>query len=153
MTSAGNGAGDRADAAKPDGPTRTDGVVRAAGTGETGRSFEAAESAGSAGSAGPGETTGRAEVASRAGEAGRELSGQVVDLVGDLSEPRSPARTRRLVAATARAARRGGQVTWRGAHSAGRWLADQVIDIAPRLPVRDQARLRRQPWRYVDDLI
>src|SRR6266496_2210354 len=29
MTSAGNGAGDRADAAKPDGPTRTDGVVRA----------------------------------------------------------------------------------------------------------------------------
>src|SRR6266496_357710 len=64
MTSAGNGAGDRADAAKPDGPTRTDGVVRAAGTGETGRSFEAA---GSAGSAGPGETTGRAEVASRAG--------------------------------------------------------------------------------------
>src|SRR6266496_3868904 len=94
MTSAGNGAGDRADAAKPDGPTRTDGVVRAAGTGETGRSFEPA---------GP-------------GEAGRELSGQV----GDLSEPRSPARTRRLVAATARAARRGGQVTWRGAHSAGR---------------------------------
>jgi len=72
------------------------------------------------------------------------LSGQVVDLVGDLSEKRSPARTRRLVAATARAASRGGQVTWRGAHSAGRWLADQVIDIAPRLPVRDQARLRQQ---------
>ncbi len=141
MTSAGNGTGDRADAAKPDGPTRTDGAVRAAGTGETSGFFEAAKSAGSTGA---GKTAGRAEVARRAEEAGPELSGQVVDLVGDLSETRSPARTRRLVAATARAARRGGQVTWRGAHSAGRWLADQVIDIAPRLPVRDQARLRRQ---------
>ena len=93
---------------------------------------------------------------------GQELPGQVAELVGELSAPDPPGRSRRawsagrtgragsagrirqLTAATARAAGRGGQVTWRGAHSAGRWLADQVIAMAPRLPVRDQATLRRQ---------
>jgi hypothetical protein len=93
---------------------------------------------------------------------GQELPGQVAELVGELSAPGPPGRARRawpagrtsraasagrirqLTAATARAAGRGGQVTWRGAHSAGRWLADQVIAMAPRLPVRDQATLRRQ---------
>ena len=85
--------------------------------------------------------------------AGQELPGQVAELVGELSatDPAgqvrrtgSAGRIRRLTAATARAAGRGGHVTWRGAHSAGRWLADQVIAMAPRLPVRDQATLRRQ---------
>ncbi len=62
------------------------------------------------------------------------------------------------MAATARAAGRGGQVTWRGAQSASRWLADQVIAMAPRLPVRDQAALRRQfpgcsPEELADALI
>jgi hypothetical protein len=81
---------------------------------------------------------------------GAELPGQVAELVGELSatDPAgragSAGRIRRLTTATARAAGRGGQVTWRGAHSAGRWLADQVIAMAPRLPVRDQATLRRQ---------
>ena len=85
-----------------------------------------------------------------AGIAGQELPGQVAELVGELSatDPAGRAglagRIRRLTAATARAAGHGGHVTWRGAHSAGRWLADQVIAMAPRLPVRDQATLRRQ---------
>jgi hypothetical protein len=125
MTSAGNGAGDRAETA---GPAET------AGKGRTT------------------EITGTAELAERS------LPGRVADLVEDVSEPHSPARVRRLVTATARAARRGGQVTWRGAHSAGRWLADQVIAMAPRLPVRDQATLRRQfpdcsPEELADALI
>jgi hypothetical protein len=85
--------------------------------------------------------------------AGQELPGQVAELVGELSatdpagqvkQTGSAGRIRRMTAATARAAGRGGHVTWRGAHSAGRWLADQVIAMAPRLPVRDQATLRRQ---------
>jgi hypothetical protein len=85
--------------------------------------------------------------------AGQQLPGQVAELVGELSatdpagrirQPGSAGRIKRLTAATARAAGRGGQVTWRGARSAGRWLADQVIAMAPRLPVRDQATLRRQ---------
>jgi len=93
-----------------------------------------------------------------AGLPGGELPGQVAELVEDLSETRPPARIRRLTATTARAAGRGGQVTWHGAHSAGRWLADQVIAMAPRLPVRDQATLRRQfpdcsPEELADALI
>jgi len=88
----------------------------------------------------------------------RDLPEQVADLVGDVSEPQSPTRVRRLVAATARVAGRGGQVTWRRARTAGQWLADQVIAMAPRLPVRDQATLRRQfpgysPEELADALI
>jgi hypothetical protein len=112
------------------------------------------EPAGLAGPAGhePARAPGTAEVA------GRDLSGQVAELVGDLSETRSPARIRRLTTATARAVGRSGQVTWRRAHAAGRWLADQVIAMAPRLPVRDQATLRRQfpdssPEELADALI
>jgi hypothetical protein len=96
--------------------------------------------------------------------ASQDLPGQVAELVGELSttdspgRPASAGRIRRLTAATARAVGRGGQVTWRGARSAGRWLADQVIAMAPRLPVRDQATLRRQfpgctPEELADALI
>jgi hypothetical protein len=100
----------------------------------------------------PGEAAGSAAIAER------ELPGRVAELVGDLGKTRSAPRTRRLIAATARAAGRSGQVTWRGAQSAGRWLADQVIAMAPRLPVRDQATLRRQfpgcsPEELADGLI
>jgi len=90
--------------------------------------------------------------------AGPELPGQVAELVGEVSATGSAGRIRRLTAATVRAAGHGGHVTWRGAHSAGRWLADQVIAMAPRLPVRDQATLRRQfpgcsPEELADALI
>src|SRR6266702_823817 len=101
----------------------------------------------------------RQEPAAESGQiAQRDLLGQVADLVEDVSEPQSPTRVRRLVGATARVAGRGGQVTWRGARTAGQWLADQVIAMAPRLPVRDQATLRRQfpglsPEELADSLI
>ncbi len=98
------------------------------------------------------DTTPAAEIAER------DLPGRVAGLVEDVSESRSPARVRRLVAATARAAGRGGQVTWHGAQSAAGWLSDQVIAMAPRLPVRDAATLRRQfpdcsPEELADALI
>ena len=100
----------------------------------------------------PAGAPGTAEVASR------DLAGEVAGLVGDLSETRSQARIRRLTAATARAVGRSGQVTWHRALAAGRWLTDQVIAMAPRLPVRDQATLRRQfpdcsPEELADALI
>jgi hypothetical protein len=100
----------------------------------------------------PAGAPGTAEVA------GRDLAGEVAELVGDVSETRSQARIRRATAATARAVGRSGQVTWRRALAAGRWLTDQVIAMAPRLPVRDQATLRRQfpdcsPEELADALI
>ncbi len=98
------------------------------------------------------DTTPAAEIAER------DLPGRVAGLVEDVSESRTPARVRRLVAATARVAGRGGQVTWHGAISAAGWLSDQVIAMAPRLPVRDAATLRRQfpdcsPEELADALI
>lgn len=98
------------------------------------------------------------QAAGPAAVAERELPGQVAELVEGLSKPRSAARIRRLIAVAARAASQSGQVTWRGARSGGRWLADQVIAMAPRLPVRDLATLRRQfpdcsPEELADALI
>src|SRR5712691_357331 len=101
---------------------------------------------------------GRPEATAAAEIAERELPGQVAELVEDVTESHSPARVRRLIAVAARAASQSGQVTWRGARSGGRWLADQVIAMAPRLPVRDLATLRRQfpdcsPEELADALI
>ena len=119
----------------------------------------AGQPAGLAGPAGP-EPAGSppAGAPGTAEVAGQDLAGEVAELVGDLSETRSQARIRRATAATARAVGRSGQVTWRRALAAGRWLTDQVIAMAPRLPVRDQATLRRQfpdcsPEELADALI
>ena len=50
-------------------------------------------------------------------------------------------------------ARRGAQVTGRGVSAGGRWLSDQVLAMAPRLPVRTLATLRGQfPDRSPDEL-
>ncbi len=67
---------------------------------------------------------------------------------------------RRGAALTAGGARRGAAITVSGARATGRGargcaakLADQVIATAPRLPVRDQAKLRAQyPGRTPDEL-
>jgi len=45
-----------------------------------------------------------------------------------------------LVPALARSARAAGI----GAVAAGRWLTEEIVDLAPRLPVRDAATLRKQ---------
>jgi hypothetical protein len=62
------------------------------------------------------------------------------------------------MAATSRLARRGSRAGWSGATSGGRWLTSQVLAMAPRLPVRDQQKLRAQfpglgPEELADKLI
>jgi len=51
---------------------------------------------------------------------------------------------RRLGASLGGAARRGAHVTGRGVTAGGRWFSDQVLAMAPRLPVRSQGTLRAQ---------
>jgi hypothetical protein len=70
------------------------------------------------------------------------LPGEVAKLVGELTE--EPGRVRRLRAATFRLARRGGRASWHGVQSGGRWLTNEALAMAPRLPVRDQLTLRAQ---------
>src|SRR5438067_11478418 len=45
-----------------------------------------------------------------------------------------------LIPVMAKSAKRAGFV----AVAAGRWLSDEIIEIAPKLPVRDAATLRKQ---------
>lgn len=48
---------------------------------------------------------------------------------------------------------RGTRLAGRGVRSGGRWLAGEVLALAPRLPVRDQARLRDQfPGKTPDEV-
>lgn len=88
----------------------------------------------------------------------RELPEDVAELVGEVSEAPSPARRRRIGAQIARIAGRSGRTGWRGARSGTRWLTNEVLAMAPRLPVRDQQRLRAQfpglgPEELADALI
>jgi hypothetical protein len=76
-----------------------------------------------------------------------ELPGEVAELVGEISQGSSLSRRRRVMAATSRIARRSGhrgRAGWSGVASGGRWLTSQVLAMAPRLPVRDQQKLRAQ---------
>jgi hypothetical protein len=60
---------------------------------------------------------------------------------------------RRIRAALSGTARRGARVTGRGVSAGSRWLSDQVLAMAPRLPVRNLATLRDQfPGRSPDEL-
>jgi hypothetical protein len=60
---------------------------------------------------------------------------------------------RRIRTAVSGAARRGAHVTGRGFSAGSRWLAGQVLAMAPRLPVRDLVTLRAQfPDRSPDEL-
>ena len=86
------------------------------------------------------------------------LPGEVAELVGEISEGSSLSRRRRVMAATSRVARRSGRAGWSGASSGGRWLTSQVLAMAPRLPIRDQHKLRAQfpglePEEVADRLI
>jgi len=61
--------------------------------------------------------------------------------------------TRKVGAAIGGAARRSASFTGRGVYSGGKWLSGQVLAMAPRLPVREQATLRRQyPDRTPDEI-
>jgi hypothetical protein len=86
------------------------------------------------------------------------LPGEVAELVGEISEGSSLSRRRRVMAATSRVARRNGRAGWSGVSSGGRWLTSQVLAMAPRLPIRDQQKLRAQfpglePEEVADRLI
>jgi hypothetical protein len=72
------------------------------------------------------------------------LPEEVAELVGEVAESPTPPRRRRLTAEISRLAGRSGRAGWRGALSGGRWLTAEVLAMAPRLPVRDQQRLREQ---------
>jgi hypothetical protein len=86
------------------------------------------------------------------------LPEEVAELVGEVTE--APARSwrRRLTAEIPRLAGRSGRAGWHGLRSGGRWLTTEVLAMAPRLPVRDQQRLRAQfpglgPEELADALI
>jgi hypothetical protein len=89
---------------------------------------------------------------------GDALPEHVADIAGDVTEAGRGRRLRRLAAAVARTARHGAQATGHGVRWGGRWLAAEVLAIAPRLPVRDLATLRAQlpgmsPEELADALI
>jgi hypothetical protein len=97
------------------------------------------------------------------------LPDRVAGLVGEVTGDERPPSTRRLAAllqdaarGSARSVGRGVRATRRatshGAGRSGRWLAGQVLVMAPRLPIRDQATLREQfagrsPEEVADALI
>jgi hypothetical protein len=95
----------------------------------------------------------------RAELAPQGVSEDVAELVGEVSEaPTTPSRRRRLTGQISRIAGRSGRAGWHGARSGGRWLTSEVLAMAPRLPVRDQQRLRAQfpglgPEQLADALI
>ena len=102
-------------------------------------------------------------------EAGKPPAGEdavaerAAELATEVSEAERPAERRRLVAAfaaTRAGATAGARVTGRGARAARRgvglgigWLTAQVMDMAPRLRVRNQASLQAQfPGKSPDDI-
>ena len=95
----------------------------------------------------------------RQGErAPQALPEEVAELVGEVAEAPTGARRRKLTAEIPRLAGRSGRAGWRGLRSGGRWLTAEVLAMAPRLPVRDQQRLRAQfpglgPEELADALI
>jgi hypothetical protein len=95
---------------------------------------------------------------SRAELTPRELPGEVAELVGEVSDEVPLSRRQRLSAQISRLSRRSGRAGWHGARSTSRWLTTEVLAMAPRLPVRDQQRLRAQfpglgPEELADTLI
>jgi len=86
------------------------------------------------------------------------LPEEVAELVGEVTEAPTGSRRRRLRAEIPELAGRSGRAGWRGLRSGGRWLTAEVLAMAPRLPVRDQQRLRAQfpglgPEELADALI
>ena len=95
-----------------------------------------------------------------------QLSERVAELAGELSEAESETRrkrlarqitelatrstkaTRRGVRSSARAARQraqaGGSATGRGLRASGQWLSSQVLEMAPKVPIRSLATLQQQ---------
>jgi hypothetical protein len=90
----------------------------------------------------------------RAGElVPAELPERVAELAGEISEAQTESRRRRLALRLPRLAGRGGRSAWTGLQYGGRWLATQVLAMAPRLPVRSVQTLRTQfPGRTPEEI-
>ena len=91
---------------------------------------------------------------------GTDISLRAAEVVADFSETEKPQEQRRVMSAftkavtsSARAAGRGTRAVRRRAGEGTGWLADQVVAMAPRLRVRDQAALRAQfPGKSPDEI-
>jgi hypothetical protein len=91
---------------------------------------------------------------------GTDISLRAAELAADVSETDQPQERRRLVSAFTgavtsgvRAAGRGTRAVRRRAGSGTGWLSDQVVAMAPRLRVRDQAALQTQfPGKSSDEI-
>jgi len=89
-----------------------------------------------------------------------EIALRAAEVASDVSETDKPQERSRLVGAfvkaatsSARAAGRGARAVRRRAGDGTGWLADQVVAMAPRLRVRDQAALRAQfPGKSPDEI-
>jgi hypothetical protein len=96
-----------------------------------------------------------------------EISLRAAEVAADVTEAERPQDRRRLAAAFTKAASSGTRVAGRGTRAVGRrvgaarrgvgsgtgWLAGQVMAMAPRLRVRDQAALREQfPGQSAEDI-
>jgi len=96
-----------------------------------------------------------------------EISVRAAEVAADVTEAESPQDRKRLAVTFAKAASSGARVAGRGTRAARRgigavargagsgtgWLAAQVIAMAPRLRVRDQAALRAQfPGRSAEEI-
>src|SRR5436305_14705501 len=96
---------------------------------------------------------------------GTDISLRAAEVVADISETDRPQERRRVMSAftravtsSARAAGRGTRAVRRRAGDGIGWLADQVVAMAPRLRVRNQAALQaqvpgRSPGEIADALI
>ena len=101
-----------------------------------------------------------AEPETEAETAGTDISLRAAELAADVSETDQPYERRRRISAFigavtsgARAAGRGTRAVRRRAGSGTGWLADQVVAMAPRLRVRDQAALQAQfPGKSPDEI-
>jgi len=106
-----------------------------------------------------GEPAGPQQEAGDTIEAGETIAEQAAELATEVTEARQPEERRRLTAAFAAAARSGARATGRGARAVQRgtiassgWLTGQVVEMAPRVRVRNQAMLRAQfPGLSVED--
>jgi hypothetical protein len=86
------------------------------------------------------------------GHAGRRQIGELLARLSD-DDLNDTKERGRLLAALAAALASSARTAGAAAVVGGRWLADVFLDVAPRLPVRDRARLRAQHAGMSDDAI
>src|SRR5215470_10986293 len=109
--------------------------------------------------AGPRQDAGDTIEAGDTIKAGETIAERAAELATEVTEARQPEERRRLTAAFAAAARSGARATGRGARAVQRgtiassgWLTGQVVEMAPRVRVRNQAMLRAQfPGMSIED--